>query len=451
MHAAAKATTAIWYCAGCLIRHGPAPATIDCEAEKFEIFGKLRTKPITDTITAAAAAAAATATATITTTTTTTITAATAVRKRVLRVGRSAKGAEMRWYNKVPLPSDSKVREQLKHQVLQLMQKPYKQRFNADLVHVDTIPSFYPAVVSLRGEQTVRASKDIPIHSVLAIYEGRILPSDCPKIAAIPKTNTKLLDVEAFGKLFVINASDGHGNGIGEAMNDFRLVVSNLNSNANQIRQPNVVMCPLFFKPHHDLSFPEVAIITNQPILSGQEILVDYSPEYWLAWLKNQNESPTVISSSDEKQPPNHSDDNTTLKGVKHTLNDSAGGMEKLDDATDNEECGLASEPMSVVRSVPAEHCPYGRCRREASCREASCREASCTCPCIECNKPVQDCRCICDVCRKPQCWYWVEFNPIQATTKNLPIGGFAPACAIKASPSGNNLLSILLSHSLLN
>jgi hypothetical protein len=157
-------------------------------------------------------------------------------------------------------------------------------RVDPDL-RVVTIPEGYP-VPQLVGQKGVMTTKRKSKYAVLAEYHGKWMTSEeAEKVF----DSTCLFDVEVLPvgvkasskaeitpDVFVIDGGNGHGNGVAEYFNDFRVNTANFNDSRNDATWINADATVISYEGE-----PFVFFVAGRDIEEGEFILIDYGQQYW--------------------------------------------------------------------------------------------------------------------------------------------------------------------------
>jgi hypothetical protein len=141
-------------------------------------------------------------------------------------------------------------------------------------LEVRKVPEDDP-VVELRGQNGVFAKEDIKAGTALCDYFGEWLMDK--EAEACRKESTCLFEIDTPSYKYVIDASDGRGNGVAEMFNDYRVHVDDLDNPANDPNRCNVGTMQVRYK-----GLPDIAHVAKRDIKKGEQLFTDYRPQFWL-------------------------------------------------------------------------------------------------------------------------------------------------------------------------
>jgi hypothetical protein len=363
--------------------------------------------------------------------------------------------------------------------VLELMKRAPSQKFRADLIESHVLGDDY-IVPEMKGQKGIFAKVDIPPQTIIAIYEGRLRKNNTPKELLIPISNTKLLDVPKteFGT-FTIDASQLYGNEIADNINDYRLDVKNRSSRINNTRSPNVAFDFFWYSNPMGSIHPEAVVKTIREIKKGQELLLDYTDQYWehvnntslphqfTPHLASSSSSSSSVSLASVAAPVAVASVAYAASSVVVVPVAGAAGVAAAaaaaaaadaavtDDMLPSQQSKSRNDKKQIVSNGRKKShttrvslvCPGNgelghpnpiRISRLAKMCSL-CGGETCRCWCQDCNSTFDKCTCPCSYCLVRSNWFYVEFQ-------RKELNGYAPSCVINKSPTARKLLQNLLS-----
>ncbi len=139
----------------------------------------------------------------------------------------------------------------------------------------------------LVGSQGILVLRDLPVSTVVALYEGRAWTQHA---AAELFVSSMLVDVHlpsvpgTLRRHFVFDGRSG-GNGVAELLNDYRMHVRQFTNNSKAVNDPTRQNAQLLTLLRQGV--PLVALVTTRALTAGDWLFGDYGEAYWSAWNAN--------------------------------------------------------------------------------------------------------------------------------------------------------------------